>query len=170
MCDTLPPVPEFTIRSAVASDAERLVELMRELAQYEKLEQLFVCTADSLRECLFTDSPVAAADVAVVDGEIVGYAIYYRTFSTFLGRAGTWLEDLYVMPSHRGQGLGKALLRGLAGQTLRLNRGRLEWAVLDWNQPAIGFYQGIGAEVRPDWRLCRMAGDSLEGFAEDRRS
>lgn len=166
MCDTLPAVPEFTIRSAVASDADRLVELMRELARYEKLEHLFVCTVDNLRECLFTDSPVAAADVAVVDGEIVGYAIYYRTFSTFLGRAGTWLEDLYVMPDHRGKGLGKALLRGLAGQTMHLNRARLEWAVLDWNQPAIDFYQAIGAEVRPDWRLCRVAGESLADLAD----
>lgn len=137
---------------------------MRELAVYEKLEHLFVADSDGLRQWLFT-SPVASALVAEMGGETVGYAVYFRSFSTFLGRPGIWLEDLYVTPELRGTGIGKSLLSELAREAVAGGCGRLEWAVLDWNQPAIDFYERIGADVMPDWRMCRLAGEKLERFS-----
>jgi GNAT superfamily N-acetyltransferase len=158
-------MPDFTIRDAAAADADRLIALIRELATYEKLEHLVVNSADELRRWIFTDSPVAGAFVAEIADEIVGYAIYFRTFSTFLGKPGFWMEDLYVRPEQRGSGIGKALLRRLASAALEKGHARVEWAVLDWNQPAIDFYESIGAQLMPDWRMCRLTGDKLESFA-----
>ncbi|HWA83891.1 MAG TPA: GNAT family N-acetyltransferase [Fimbriimonadaceae bacterium] len=155
---------EFSIRRAEAADAERLIELMGELARFEKLDHLFAGTAGDLRKWLFGDSPVAFAEVAESGGVIVGYSVSFRSFSTFLGKPGLWLEDLYVTPAERGQGIGKALLRSLAAEAVRLGHGRLEWSVLDWNQDAIGFYEGLGAEIMADWRVCRLAGDRLARF------
>jgi GNAT superfamily N-acetyltransferase len=137
---------------------------MLELATYEKLDHIFVTDADALRQWLFA-SPVVSALVAEVEGAMVGYAIYYRSFSSFLGRPGCWLEDLYVSPEHRGTGIGKGLLTELARLAVENAYGRVEWAVLDWNQPAIDFYERIGADVMPDWRLCRLTGEKLAAFA-----
>ena len=141
------------------------MELIVELARYERLDHTLENNIDQLRAWLFSGSPVAGCFVAETAVTIVGYAIFYRTFSTFLGRPGLWLEDLYVTPEMRGRGLGKALLRRLAEETVNNKHGRLEWAVLDWNQPAIDFYQAIGAEMMADWRMCRMSGEGLARFA-----
>jgi GNAT superfamily N-acetyltransferase len=159
-------MPEFTIRDAVATDADRLIALILELARYEKLEHIFVNSADELRRWLFSDSPVAGCFVAERDSEIVGYAIYFRSFSTFLGKPGFWLEDLYVTPAMRGTGIGKSLLKKLARTAVEAGHARVEWAVLEWNQPAIDFYQSIGANLMPDWRLCRLTDDNLRSFAD----
>jgi GNAT superfamily N-acetyltransferase len=154
-------ISHFTIREATPKDASKIVELMRELAAYEKLEHLFVSTEEDLKEWLFA-TPVVGSFVAELEGMIVGYAIFYRSFSTFAGKPCFWLEDLYVSPDARANGIGKALLRKLASHTVRSKHARLEWAVLDWNDSAIEFYKSLGAEVMPDWRLCRLSGESLE--------
>jgi GNAT superfamily N-acetyltransferase len=138
---------------------------MRELARYEKLEHLFKNDADSLRRCLFGPERVATGHVAESGGEIVGYSISFRSYSTFLGKPGVWLEDLFVLPSFRGKGVGKALLRTVAAKGAAAGCSRVEWAVLDWNQSAIDFYKSLGADVMPDWRMCRLTGEGLESFA-----
>jgi GNAT superfamily N-acetyltransferase len=161
----MPPVSDIAIREGTERDAGRIVELIRELAVFEKLDHLFVNSETELCRWLFSGSPVAGCYVAEQDSEIVGYAIFFRTFSTFLGKPGLWLEDLYVTPAMRGKGVGKRLLRTLACATVDGGHGRLEWAVLDWNQSAIDFYQSLGAEIMPDWRMCRLTGETLERFA-----
>jgi GNAT superfamily N-acetyltransferase len=158
-------MPDYAIRDAVESDCGRLIELMRELAVYEKLDHIFVGAEEDMKKWLFSGSPAAAGFVAEKDGVIVGYAIYFRSFSTFLGKPGIWLEDLYVSPALRGQGIGKALLKRLAVTAAEGGHARLEWSVLDWNQPAIDFYAAIGAEIMGEWRICRMDGERLSRFA-----
>ncbi len=160
----MPPVETLSIREANLNDSERLILLMRELARYERLEHTFDNSAADLEQWLF-HNPIAGCQVAEVEGSVAAYAVYFRTFSTFLGKPGFWLEDIYVTPEHRGQGIGKALLRHLAGKAVASESGRLEWAVLDWNQTAIEFYGSIGAEILSDWRLCRLHGDALAQFA-----
>jgi GNAT superfamily N-acetyltransferase len=159
------------VRAATADDAERIIELMLELAVFERLDHIFVSTAADLRQWLFSGSPAASAFVAESDGTIIGYAVIFRSFSTFLGKPGVWLEDLYVTPAMRGSGVGKTLLRHIATTVVESGYGRLEWSVLDWNQGAIDFYQGLGAEILDDWRVCRLTGDRLQAFAaEESRS
>jgi GNAT superfamily N-acetyltransferase len=153
------------LRAARAAEVPALLGLIRELAVYEKLEHLVVATAESLAEHLFGPRPVAEAVVAEVGGRLVGFALFFTNFSTFLGRPGLYLEDLYVQPAHRGAGLGKALLRHLGALAVERGCGRFEWSVLDWNAPAIAFYEAMGATVLPDWRLCRVTGDALQRFA-----
>lgn len=157
-------VPAFTIRQARSEDSEALIGLMIELARYEKLDHIFVNDAETLRQWLFA-SPVASALIAEIDGAAIGYAVFFRSFSSFLGKPGYWLEDLYVTPEHRGSGVGKALLAELARVAVSEQCGRVEWAVLDWNQTAIDFYQRIGADVMRDWRVCRLDGEKLQRFA-----
>ncbi|TAM52931.1 MAG: GNAT family N-acetyltransferase [Paraburkholderia sp.] len=153
------------IRDAAPHDVGAMISLMRELAEYEKLTHLFVATEDSLREALFSPRPAAEALVAEREGRVVGYALYFHNFSTFLSRRGLYLEDLYVQPSLRGSGLGTAMLRRLAAIAVERQCGRFEWSVLDWNQSAIDFYTKMGATVMPDWRIVRVTDDALTALA-----
>lgn len=153
------------IREATPLDVSGMLGLMRELAEYEKLTHLFEATEEALGEALFGQRPAAEALVAEREGKIVGYALYFQNFSTFLGRRGLYLEDLYVQPALRGSGLGTALLRRVAALAVARNCGRFEWSVLDWNQSAIDFYTKMGATVMPDWRIVRVTDDALTRLA-----
>jgi GNAT superfamily N-acetyltransferase len=157
-------MPEI-IRQATPLDVSGMLGLMRELAEYEKLTHLFVATEESLGDALFGPHPAAEALVAEREGNIVGYALYFQNFSTFLGRRGLYLEDLYVQPALRGSGLGTRLLRRVAAIAVERQCGRFEWSVLDWNQPAIDFYTKMGATVMPDWRIVRVTDDALQRLA-----
>ncbi|WP_414451985.1 N-acetyltransferase family protein [Burkholderia sp. 22PA0099] len=139
---------------------------MRELAEFESLTHLFVATEADLDDALFGPNPAAGALVATQDGAVVGYALYFQNYSTFLGKRGLYLEDLYVQPACRGTGLGTRLLRALAALAVEQRCGRFEWTVLDWNQPAIDFYERLGATVLPDWRVVRVTGEQLEALAK----
>lgn len=152
------------LRPARAEDAPALVGLIRELADYERLLHLVQVTPEQLTLHLFGPRPAAEAVVAERDGRLVGFALFFTNFSTFLGRPGLYLEDLYVQPAHRGEGLGRALLTHLAALAVKRGCGRFEWSVLDWNQDAIRFYQKMGATVLPEWRICRVTGDALTHF------
>ncbi len=154
-----------TLRPASPADVPAIVGLIRELAVFEKLEHLVVVTPESLLPHLFGSRPVAEAVVAEVDSVVVAFALFFTNFSTFLGRPGLYLEDLYVQPAHRGCGLGKALLQHLGALAVERGCGRFEWSVLDWNDNAIRFYESMGAAVMPDWRICRISGDTLQAFA-----
>lgn len=154
------------IRAAAPGDAAALVALMRELAEFESLTHLFVATEADLDDALFGPSPAAGALVATQDNAVVGYALYFQNYSTFLGKRGLYLEDLYVQPACRGTGVGTRLLRALAALAVERRCGRFEWTVLDWNQPAIDFYERLGATVLPDWRVVRVAGEQLEALAK----
>ena len=132
---------------------------------FEQLEHLLKLKPDDLQEHLFGARPVIEAWVGLVGDEVVAYAICFTSFSTFLGKPGLYLEDLYVRPGHRRSGLGKALLKHLAGVAIERNYGRFEWTVLDWNVDAIRFYETLGATVMPDWRLCRASGEALQAMA-----
>ena len=156
-----------TLRPATPADLPAIVGLIRELAEFEKLAHLVQVTPESLAPHLFGDKPVAEAVVGVVGGEVVAFALYFTNFSTFLGKPGLYLEDLYVQPAHRGTGLGKALLHHLGALAVARGCGRFEWSVLDWNAHAIRFYESMGATVMPDWRICRLAGDALQAYARD---
>jgi GNAT superfamily N-acetyltransferase len=155
-----------TIRAAEPGDVGAVLALMRELAEFEKLTHLFVASEESLREALFGAHPAAEALVAERDSKIVGYALFFHNFSTFLSRRGLYLEDLYVQPALRGSGLGTALLQRLAAIAVERRCGRFEWSVLDWNQRAIDFYTKMGATVLPDWRIVRVTDDALLQLAQ----
>ena len=154
-----------TLRQATPGDVEQILAFIRELAAYEKLEHQVVATAPELSRHLFGDRPAAEVVIAELEGVPVGFALFFQNFSTFLGRPGLFLEDLYVQPQARGKGIGRALLVHLARLAVERGAGRLDWNVLDWNEPAIGFYQLLGATVLPDWRTCRVTGDRLEQLA-----
>lgn len=153
---------ETTIRAASPRDVGAVHALIRELAVFEKLEHLCTGTAHALEDALFGTRRSADVLVAEVSGEIVGFALFFPTFSTFLARPGLWLEDLYVKPAHRGHGIGAKLLRAVAAVAVERGCGRFEWSVLDWNAPAIGFYERLGATVMPDWRIARVTGEPLD--------
>jgi GNAT superfamily N-acetyltransferase len=140
------------------------VRLIHALADYEKLKHRCIVTEDILRPQLFGPQPAAQCLVAEVDGAVVGFALFFHNFSTFLGKPGLYLEDLFVEPAMRGRGLGKALLRRLGAIAVERGCGRFEWSVLDWNVDAIGFYESMGAELMHDWRICRISGDALAAF------
>ena len=154
----------FTLRPAAPADLPAIVGLIRELADFEHLSHLVVVTPESLQPHLFGDKPAAEAVVAEVQGSVVAFALFFTNFSTFLGRPGLYLEDLYVQPAHRGAGLGKALLQHLGALAVERGCGRFEWSVLDGNENAIRFYEKMGATVMPDWRICRVTGEALAGF------
>jgi GNAT superfamily N-acetyltransferase len=157
--------PVITTRPAVESDAPLLLQLIGELAEYEKLTHEVVATADSLRATLFGPNRSAEALIGCVDDMPAGMAIFFPNYSTFLARPGIHLEDLYVQPAHRGCGLGKALITAVAKIAVERGCGRYEWTVLDWNQPAIDFYHSLGAEMKSDWRIMRVTGEALQKMA-----
>jgi GNAT superfamily N-acetyltransferase len=156
----------LSIRSAKPADVPAIAAMIRALADYEKLSHLCVSTEQDLQRALFGPAPAAEVLIAAVDGVPVGFALFFHTFSTFLARRGLWLEDLFVKPEHRGAGVGSALLHAVAAIAQARNCGRFEWAVLDWNTPAIEFYERLGATVLPDWRLVRVTGPALERLAK----
>ena len=157
--------PTFKLRAAELRDVQSIVGLIRELADFEQLTHLLQVTPEKLRPHLFGERPVAEALVAEVDGEVVAFALFFTNFSTFLAQPGLYLEDLFVRPAQRGQGIGEALLRRLAQLAVERGCGRFEWSVLDWNANAIRFYERMGAAVMPDWRICRVTGDGLRDMA-----
>lgn len=152
------------LRPAARADLPAIVGLIGELAEFEKLSHLVEVRPDTLEPHLFGPRPVAEAVVAEVGGQVVGFALFFTNFSTFLARPGLYLEDLYVQPAHRGRGLGKALLEHLGALAVERGCGRFEWSVLDWNANAIAFYEKMGATVMPDWRICRVTGEALAKF------
>jgi GNAT superfamily N-acetyltransferase len=143
------------IRYATPADVPAILTLIRELATYEREPDAVEATEESLRAALFGDAPAAFCHVAEEDGEVVGFALWFRNFSTWLGRHGIYLEDLYVRPSHRGHGLGRALLETLTAIAAERGYGRVEWAVLDWNEPAQAFYRSLGAAPMDEWTVWR---------------
>jgi GNAT superfamily N-acetyltransferase len=149
------------IRDAGPDDARLILRFIEDLAEYEKLSHEAVATVDDIARELFGPSPKVFCQIAEWNGQPAGFALWFYTFSTFLGRHGIWLEDLFVNPDMRGHGLGKALLVDLAQRCVRENLGRLEWAVLDWNQPSIDFYRSQGAVFMDDWRRCRVSDEAL---------
>ena len=153
------------IRTASAEDCGRILQMIRALARYEKMEDQVVATEDMLREWIF-EKKKAEVLFATEDGREVGFALFFHHFSTFLGRAGIYLEDLYVLPEYRGKGHGKALLKRLAQITLERGCGRLDWQCLDWNERSIAFYRSLGAEALDDWTGYRLSGQTLEEMAE----
>lgn len=151
----------LNIRPAEPRDAALIASLVRELAEYEKLAHEAQATPADVERALFSPAPKAFCDIAEWDGEPVGFALWFYNFSTFRGRHGVYLEDLFVRPAARGRGVGKALITGLARRCVEQGLARLEWSVLDWNVSAIGFYEGLGATVMDDWRICRLTGEAL---------
>jgi GNAT superfamily N-acetyltransferase len=158
--------PAATIAFGQPGDAPALAAMIRALADYERLTHLCVATEDDLRSALWGPEPAAEVLIARIDTVPVGFALFFQTFSTFLARRGLWLEDLFVYPEQRGAGIGKALLRTVAGIARDRGCGRFEWSVLDWNAPAIRFYEGLGATVMPDWRIARVAGPAIGVLAD----
>jgi len=152
------------ILPATECDVAVILGFIRKLAEYEKLSHQVAATEELLRETLFAGRRVAEVLIAYLGDEPAGFALYFHNFSTFLGRPGIYLEDLFVEPEHRGKGIGKALLIEIARIAKERNCGRLEWAVLDWNQPAIDFYRGLGAAPLDDWTLFRVTGEALDNL------
>ncbi len=162
---TDPASLSFFIRAAELRDVTAIVQLIRELADFEQLTYLLQVTPEKLRPHLFGERAVVEALVAESQGEVVGFAVFFTNFSTFLAQPGLYLEDLYVQPAHRGRGVGEALLSRVGRLAVERDYGRFEWSVLDWNANAIRFYEKMGATVMPDWRICRVTGDALQRFA-----
>ena len=155
------------IRAARRADAAVLLAMLRELAEYERLSDQLRATEERLRETLFCEQPVAEALIAERGGEPAGYALFFATYSTFLARPGIWLEDLFVRPPHRRFGVGRRLLAAVAARTRERGGARLEWAALDWNELALGFYRGLGARAQTEWITHRLVGADLERLAAE---
>lgn len=155
----------FEIRFANENDTAIILKFIKALAEYEKMADEVVATPEILKEWIF-DKKKAEVIFAVENGKEVGFALFFHNFSTFLGRAGIYLEDLFVLPEYRGKGYGKALLKFLAKTTVERGCGRLEWVCLDWNKPSIDFYLSVGAKPLDDWTIYRMTGENLKNFAE----
>jgi GNAT superfamily N-acetyltransferase len=152
------------IRSAAPADAEGIFALIQELAIYEKLAHQVIGTSAVLADHLFGTPSYAEALVADNQGQLVGFALFFKTYSTFLTQPGLHLEDIYIQEPYRAQGIGTALLRSVAQLAIERNYGRLEWTVLDWNESAITFYRKMGADILPDWKICRVADRSLQSL------
>jgi len=153
------------IAAAAESDVPLILSFIRKLAEYEKLSHMFMATEENLREHVFGANPVVEVLLAYWDEEPAGFALYFLNFSTFLGRPGLYLEDLFVEPAQRGKGIGKALLKHLAKIVVERGYGRMQWAVLDWNTPSIEFYRSLGAVPLDDWITYRLTGEALEYLA-----
>jgi GNAT superfamily N-acetyltransferase len=156
---------EIRIRPAAPDDVPLIVTFIHELATYEKLAHEVVASEADMHAALFGERPVVETVIASLDGEPVGYALFFPTFSTFLGKPGLYLEDLYVRPAARGLGVGRKLVAHLARITVERGWGRFEWAVLDWNEPSIAFYKKMGAKAMHDWTVFRLTGKALETLA-----
>ena len=165
---TIEAVPGLVLRPATADDAGLILRLIIELAVYEKEPDAVVTDEAGIAASLFAEAATARALVAELDGQPVGYAVWFASYSTWLGRNGLYLEDLYVTPAMRGRGIGKAILRHLAGLAVASGCGRMEWSVLDWNTPAIAFYESVGARPQSEWTVYRLAGEALQDFAASR--
>jgi GNAT superfamily N-acetyltransferase len=161
-------VTTFRIAPAHAGDAALILQLIKGLAEYERLSDEVVASEDDIRRWLFGPRPAAEVVIGYAGSTPAGFALFFHNFSTFRGRPGLYLEDLYVVPEWRGQGLGRQLIAHLARLAVERDCGRMEWAVLDWNEPAIGFYRKLGALMMDEWRLCRLSGDSLTRVAASR--
>ena len=161
-------VPGLVLRPATAADAGLILRFIIELAVYEKEPDAVVTDQDGIAASLFGQGATARALIAELDAEPVGYAVWFASYSTWLGRNGLYLEDLYVTPEMRGRGVGKAILRQLAALAVAQGCGRMEWSVLDWNAPAIAFYESVGARPQSDWTVFRLTGDALSTFAAGR--
>lgn len=162
------PDPPLRIDAATAADVPLVLELIRELADYERLADQVVATEADVERALFGARPCAEAVIARLDGgEAAGFALFFQSFSTFLGRPGLYLEDLYVRPAHRGRGLGRRLLAHLAGIAVARGCGRFEWSVLDWNELAIASYRRAGAVPMDEWTVYRLTGEPLRALAAE---
>jgi GNAT superfamily N-acetyltransferase len=155
----------LTIVAAVADDVPTILSFIGKLAEYEKLAHEVEVSEAMLREHLFGARPCAEVILARLRGEPVGFALFFQTYSTFVGRPGIWLEDVFVLADHRGKGVGRALLRHVAALAVERNCGRMEWSVLDWNEPAIRFYRELGARPMGDWTTQRLTGEALMRLA-----
>jgi GNAT superfamily N-acetyltransferase len=155
----------ISIRPATLDDLELIYRFIQALAEYEKLSHEMVATKEDLALTLFGDKPAAEVRIARIDGTPVGFALFFTSYSTFLGKPGIHLEDLFVLPECRGKGVGKALLSHLAELVIERGYGRLEWAVLDWNEPSIQFYRSIGAQPMDDWTTYRVVDEALRELA-----
>jgi len=156
----------LTIRAATLADTPLIATLVRELAEYEKLAHEAVATAADFEKALFGPQPKAHALIVERDGQVAGFAIYFYNFSTFLGQPGIYVEDVYIRPEFRRHGFGGAVFKYLAQKAIQEDCGRMEWWVLDWNEPAIRFYGKIGAKPMNEWTVQRLTGDALREFAE----
>lgn len=156
---------QFKIRSATPTDVGAIFFLIKALAEYEQLTHQVTGSEEKLQQHLFGNRPYAEAIVAEVENQVIGFALFFPNYSTFLTKPGIYLEDLFVLPEYRRRGIGKAILIYLGKLAIERDAGRLEWNVLDWNESAISFYQMMGAKVLPDWRTCRVTGDALSKLA-----
>lgn len=161
---------DLSLRQAELRDVPTLFSLIQALAEYEKLAHAVTGNVEALQEHLFGSRPYVEAIIAESDGETAGFALFFLNYSTFLTQPGIYLEDLFVLPKYRRQGIGKEILGYLAKLAVDRGYGRLEWSVLDWNIDAIAFYQRMGAEVLPDWRTCRVTGESLNQLSTNGRN
>ena len=157
-------MPDLNIRKAEKADCALVLKFIKDLAVYEKLDHTVVATEDAVRSTLFGEKPYAEVLIAEWQGQPAGFALFFHNYSTFLAKPGIYLEDLFVEPTLRGKGIGKALLRHLAALAVERGCGRLEWAVLDWNEPSIEFYKSLGAIPMSDWIIYRLTGDALENL------
>ena len=155
---------DLRIEAATVADVPVILRMIKALAEYERLTHEVVATEESVRESLFA-SRSAEAVIAYADGSAVGFAVWFHNYSTFLSRRGLYLEDLFVLPEWRGRGIGRALLRHLARVAVQRGCGRMEWSVLDWNEPAIRFYRSLGAQPMDEWTVYRLTGDALARVA-----
>ena len=157
---------QFKIRPAKESDVKIILQFIKGLGEYEKLSHEVVATEEKLRKTLFKQK-MAEVIIGEYGGEPVGFALFFHNYSTFLGQAGIYLEDLFIIPEMRGKGFGKTMLKHLAKLAVERECGRLEWACLDWNEPSICFYKGLGAKALDDWTVYRVAGETLQEMAKD---
>jgi GNAT superfamily N-acetyltransferase len=158
-------VSQVVIREAVVEDAELILGFVKDLARFEKAEDEVVATVSDIQAAIFGGDVTAKAIIGELDGKPVGFAVYFYNFSTWLGKKGLYLEDLYITPEYRGLGAGKSMLQYLAKQAVAENCGRFEWSVLDWNEPAIQFYESIGAKPKSEWLGYQLVGAALTAFA-----
>lgn len=159
------PTDQAVIRPATPADVPSILALIRELAEYERLLDQVVADEAAVHRALFGPRPIVEALVATFADEAVGFALFFHNFSTFLGKPGMYLEDLFVRPAYRGRGIGKALLTQVAQLAVERDCGRMEWSVLDWNEPSIRFYESLGAKPLADWTTYRLTGEALQRFS-----